>query len=331
MNFFGTLAGAALLDVDVWLLSFIGVAVSALTIPMALLLRTPRGLRARAMSGGVLAPLRSYSSLAQDDDDDDDDDNDEGEGEDAKGSGLWHSMAGEMSKSAQLLVTLLRDPLTRVTLLLYLSNETAIFVRVTFPQWAVTRFGWSLSQVNALGSMSILINGTVLVCMPYMSRRLVQRVAGSQQRVDAWVTKGSLYFNMTGIFLVGVAPGSALYIAAMALYCLGPGLGDSLRSFATSAMGDAEGVRRLYMGISMMETIAGLVGTTLWSLVFSVGVRAGGAAMGNISFFAAGGLLCYSLWLVHVLHRLVDRKQVTVPTLGGEEQQSDRQEEEDQR
>ncbi|KAK4149775.1 hypothetical protein C8A00DRAFT_37632 [Chaetomidium leptoderma] len=142
-----------------------------------------------------------------------------------------------------------------------------------------------LSLVNGITSLSILINDTVLLLMPYFSRGALRRAAGSQQGVDFWVTKGSIYLNIIGIFCVGLAPWGFLYIASLGLYSLGAGLADSLRSFATSAMDDEETVRRLYMGISMVEAIAGMAVTSIWSYVFSAGIRKGGAA----EFFGAFG------------------------------------------
>ncbi|KAL2148115.1 hypothetical protein VTH82DRAFT_2214 [Thermothelomyces myriococcoides] len=333
MNFFGTFAGAALLNVNIWLLSFLGVIVSALAIPIALLLRPPRRVFWRDRTPSPPTTRSPYQTLPQ---------HDEmvvvlaaaaagsmmaeeslvgTESPKKQGPLAWRMLclAGtEVSRSIQLLAALFQDPLTRLTLLVYLCNETAIYVRVTFPQWAVARFGWSLARVNALLSLSILVNGTVLLCLPYFSKGVLRRRAGdSQDRVDFWITRGSLSCLLVGIVLIAISPWGVLYAASVVLYSFSPGPSDALRSFVTGAMDDdTEAVQRLYMGISMMETIAALGGTTLWSSIFAVGVRKGGAASGNISFFASAGLFALSLWLVHRLAGFVGKRKAA-HNLGG--------------
>ena len=304
MNFLGTVAAAALLNVDVWLLSFLGMGVCAMTIPLVFLLAPRSQAETQTWASSSTAPEQLYESLLQDQ-----------EAHRIKKSTLkqmLRAMVMEAHLSFQLLVDLLRDPLTRATLLIYLSNEIAIFVRVTFPQWAAKRFDWTLADANAITSFSILINGATLLLMPHFSKRLLRRVLGSQQLVDFWVTKICLCFNIIGIFCVGIAPLGVIYIISLGIYSLGSVLTDSLRSFITSTMHDEESVRRLYIGISMVETVAALIGTTLWSYIFSAGIRKGGAALGNISFFAAAVLFSFALWLVHVLHVLVEKRQLEV-------------------
>jgi hypothetical protein len=197
-------------------------------------------------------------------------------------------------------------------MLIYLFDEVAIYVRIVFPQWATKRFEWSLAEANGITSFQIVVNAAVLVFLPYISRVILRPILGSQQLVDLWAVKGSLAMNVMGIICVGVAPLRTLYIMSMLVYNLGSALTDALRSFVTSTMRDAKEIERLYMGISMVETIAGLVGTMLWTSVFSASLRYGGITLGRIPFFAAAVLFGISLWLTNVIQRLAAKRNLEI-------------------
>jgi hypothetical protein len=311
MGFLGTVLSAALLNVDVWLLSGIGIAVRVLILPVALLLAAPRRLPSQAHAPFREAGQPHYSSLPREDDEQA---LTQAGAEHAPStrkpalSGPFSTIVAEASHTLELLTELLRSPLTRITTLIYLCDETAIYVRLVFPQWAAKRFGWSLAGASGITSFQIVINAGVLLVLPYICRVVLRPLLGSQQQVDFWVIKCSLALNMVGIFCAGIAPLRSLYIMSLFVYNLGSALTDALRSFVTSTMQDEEEIERLYMGISMVETIAGLLGTTVWSAAFSATMRYGGTTLGRIPFFAAAVLFGLSLWLTGVLHKLAARR-----------------------
>jgi hypothetical protein len=138
MTFLGTAAGAVLLSVDVWLLSFIGISISAIAIPLVFLLPRPIEVERQVPGTSSAEPQRVYRVPAQ---------GPEGirllpsltlEREALTKrwtvTHFYQTMVMEAYLSFYLLVDLLRDPLTRVTMLIYLCDEIAIYVRVTFPQ-----------------------------------------------------------------------------------------------------------------------------------------------------------------------------------------------------
>ncbi|KAB2571179.1 hypothetical protein BFW01_g1791 [Lasiodiplodia theobromae] len=303
MNFLGTALGAVLLDVDIWLLSLLGAGFGALAVPFSL------GL---APSGQVEElEASSYGPLLQGEDGGENvlltdvEDEEEELPEPKTIAQTLGAVVMEATRSSSILVDLFRDPLARATLLIYLLDETAIYVRVTLPQWAVKRFDYTLAEANAITSFSIVVNGAVLLLIPLLSRKVLRPFLGSQQLVDFGIARASLLFNIIGILCVAISPLGAFHILSLAVYSLGSGLTDSLRSLVTEAVGSDEGVRKLYMGISMVETVAGLAGTVLWSSAFSAGIRYGGTALGRIPFFAAAGLFGLGLWVMGSLGRLV--------------------------
>lgn len=140
----------------------------------------------------------------------------------------------------------------------------------------------------------------------------------------------SLIVKVLGIVGVGVAPRGGFHVLALAGYSLGSALTDALRSCVTDALPDRhlrlglvgppdvpnnnnddgedddddedEGdLRRLYTGISMVDNVAGLAGTALWSFLFSLGMRHGGTALGSVSFYGAAALFVVVLALMRPL------------------------------
>lgn len=317
--FGGSSLGAALLNVNVWLLSSIGIAIRFFAIPLLLLfpahspeseLRTPL----------CAAPESSYSRLSQT----------EGEQESLSREDAEHvasttreeaeapsrgvsALFEEASLSSRLLIELLKSPLTCVTLLIYLVDETAIYVRLAFPQWAAKRFRWSLAAANSITSFQIVVNAAMLIVLPHLSRLILRPILHSQQRVDFWVIRSSLALNVVGIICAGMAPLRSLYVMSLLVYNLGSALTDALRSFVTSTTREQKEVERLYMGITMVETMAGLLGTTVWSSLFSACMRYGGITLGRVPFFLAGALFGLSWWLTGVLHNLATMKQLEFP------------------
>jgi len=68
---------------------------------------------------------------------------------------------------------------------------------------------------------------------------------------------------------MSIAPTRVCYVLALMVYTLSIPLVDSLRSFSTGLVSEGEEVEKLYLGISMVETIGGMIATALWSGLFS--------------------------------------------------------------
>jgi len=207
-------------------------------------------------------------------------------------------------QSSQILVTLLQDRITLLTMLIYLCDGIATYVGVVLPQWASKRFAWTLAEVNAVTALEILVNGCVLLSLPFLCKLLLLPRLSSQRMVDLWAIQFSLMCNVVGLIMVGIAPTRWLYIVALGVWDLGAALPDSLRSFVTASLQDERQIERIYTGISMVEAIAGLAGTTLWSTTFAAGLQHGGIPLAGICFFAAASLFVLSLYMATTLKTL---------------------------
>ncbi|CAK1365433.1 unnamed protein product [Cercospora beticola] len=309
MSFAGTSLGALLLSIDVWLLCSLGVGFCALGLLIVPFLQHRAWLEDFAVSAttplihtAVPSVLHSAPVVEA------------AQPRAWKEAAVWalDSSRVEGYHSESVLSSLLQNRVTLVTMLMYMCNETAIYIRVAFPQWASKVFAWTLAEVNAVTAFQILVNGFVLLSLPLLTKWLLLPCLSSQRMVDHWVIQSSLLCNTIGLVLISIAPTRWLYIMALGLYSLGAALPDSLRSIMTSSLQDESQLQKVYTGISMVEAVAGLAGTTIWSTTFAAGLQYGGTSLAGLCFIAAAGLFALSLHMTSVLKDLTVGKSAIV-------------------
>ena len=108
--------------------------------------------------------------------------------------------------------------------------------------------------------------------------------------------------------MISIAANRWLYIIALGVYNFGAALSDSLRSFVTASLHDEKQIQKMYTAISMVEALAGLTGTTLWSTTFAAGMQYGGLALARMCFFAAASLFVISLFMTTALNTITLEK-----------------------
>lgn len=181
----------------------------------------------------------------------------------------FRAVTVDYTKSLRISMDLfMHDRLSRLCLVIFFFNVTGMGVRIVLQQWASKFFQWTLAETGYVLSFELLVNGLVLVSLPYICRELLKPRLGSSRRVDLWVVKASLLMNITGVFCIGFAPTRFFFVVSLTVYSVGVGLYDSLRSFATGFL-QKEQITRFYVGISLVETIGGLISGPLWAGVFS--------------------------------------------------------------
>jgi hypothetical protein len=106
----------------------------------------------------------------------------------------------------------------------------------------------------------------------------------------------------------------------LTVYTLGTPLPDSLRSFSTGLIGNKEDVEMLYLGIDMMETIAGMVSTALWSGLLS-SVLGNGWVLERAVFWCCLGFMVGAMFVLRNLEKYgLGTKQEGDGVEGGEEE-----------
>lgn len=196
----------------------------------------------------------------------------------------------------------LHNSIIRTTLLILFLNRIALSIRVIFTPWASKTFLWRLADVAALNSFELAVTAAVLLSLPRVTRKyLLPAMGESSGRANLWIAKASLVANMAGIACIAVAPSRIFHAAALTVYTLGTGLDNSLQSFTTATMKDAEAIERLYLGMGMVSTVGGTAGTAVWSSLYAALVRGGGWWV-RMPFVICVGLFAMAFWLVCRLH-----------------------------
>lgn len=99
---------------------------------------------------------------------------------------------------------------------------------------------------------------------------------------------------------MGFAPEKVTYILALTLWKLGHGLVDALRSYVTGLLENKEDLEQLYMGIGMVETLAGMIATAAWSGLFAM-VLGKGYFVSRLPFVISSVALlgcCACVWVL---------------------------------
>lgn len=67
---------------------------------------------------------------------------------------------------------------------------------------------------------------------------------------------------------MSLAPNGFLFVASLAVYTMGSGFYDSLKSLATGLLAK-ERITKLYVGVALAESAGGLISGPLWTSLFS--------------------------------------------------------------
>lgn len=212
----------------------------------------------------------------------------------------FRAVTVDYTKSFYILVDVfVHDKLSRICLVIFFFNITAMGVRIILQQWASMFFHWTLVQTSYLISFEMLVNGVLLLALPYISLRFLRPMLGSARRAELWVVKVSLLMNIVGALCVSFAPSSSSFVAAVAIYAGGGGLSDSLKAFATGHL-LKEQITRFYVGISIVESLGALIAGPLWTRIFSLTLTVDFLGFGLPFWLCSLCFLCALLTVIHL-------------------------------
>ena len=163
----------------------------------------------------------------------------------------------------------------RTTMLTYFLLSFANNIDNIFAQWSSLTFSWILADVNAVNSLGTLVSVIVLLSLPTLSSLIKPQFGGCSSKVDFLMVKASVIAWGVGILFMALAPTRALLITAVVIGNFCAGIYDALRGFVTGLLGGKDEIEQFYIGIGIMETVGGMLGTVAWSAVFRevVGMR----------------------------------------------------------
>lgn len=200
---------------------------------------------------------------------------------------------------------LISPPFTRTTLLSYFFLTLGLNVSIIFTQWSSITYNWVFADVASVSSFQMVVSGLVLVSLPFITSALMRQQRfrfEASSHVDIFVVKTSVVLNALGLVLIALAPTRAAYVGAIAVYTLGSGVFDALRSFVTANAGivvggEGGGLGELYLAIGMVETIGNTIASMGWGGALAV-VLGRGYWVERSLFVAAAGVLMVVLWCV---------------------------------
>ena len=273
MVFLGLSLSAVLLRVNVWLLCSIGLAAHTLMIPVTLLFPSSPTSKTFSSSSSFdhnctsnTASAFEYSSEA---------------------TTLLSCPSCNISRPSALRTVLdalksshrhngniygsilCTSPTSRLTIIAFFLLKVVDGIQIIFTQWASVTYHWIIADVQALSSFEMIVSGTILLSLPILTIKYLTPYLNSPSAIDMFVSKFSLMFLFVGLGLMSIAPTSLCYVLAVTVCTLSTPLVDSLRSFSTGLVSEKEEIEKLYLGISMVETVGGMISTAVWSGLFS--------------------------------------------------------------
>ena len=202
---------------------------------------------------------------------------------------IFDTIIHSWQSSLKSIYNLFRIPNPTFTvLLIFLINGLASRVEVLLPQYISLTLHWPLGTVNSALAGKALVSAVVLLILPTI-RRIFLEPRMSTQQIDLFIVQISFTVNIIGMVGLGFALPAPLLIIALFIYNTGVGLGDSLTAYATITLPASVAVSELYVRTALIETIAGMIGSSLWSGLFSLVLRSGFLPSG-LPFWITAGL-----------------------------------------
>ncbi|GKZ27451.1 hypothetical protein AbraIFM66951_005296 [Aspergillus brasiliensis] len=210
---------------------------------------------------------------------------------------------GRKVTHTQELFTFLLSPNGLLPLLLaFMVNKLSRQIEELIVQYMRVRFDWTVAQSGYLISLETAMH-IILACaiLPGAHRALVKASGHNPANADLRMAKGSIVFLIVGPLLMGLAPHPGVLILGLLLFIMGSGFRQSVQSYLTGAI-PPENVTLLYTSITVLDALGSLAAAPLMAYMLSMGIEAGGFAMG-LPFFLAAVLYAVSgagVWLAHV-------------------------------
>ncbi|KAE9371225.1 hypothetical protein N431DRAFT_491624 [Stipitochalara longipes BDJ] len=163
------------------------------------------------------------------------------------------SLLENMSHTITLFKSIIRSsPFCRTTMLTYFLFSFANAIDDIFAQWSSLTFSWILADVNAVNSLRTLVSFIVLLSLPTLSSIVKPHFGGCSSKVDLFMVNASVIACGVGILFMALAPTRELLILAR----------------VSGLLGGKDEIEQFYVGVGIMETVGGMLGTVAWSAVF---------------------------------------------------------------
>ena len=217
----------------------------------------------------------------------------------SKKSFLHQKLDGALAHVRTDVYPLISRPAILLGMFSLLINTFARSISEFMLQYMTIRFNWRYKDGAWLLAFSASVNIALLCTVLPLTHWYLNKRCGDPERANLLLAKGSIFFLILGPVIVGVTDQVQGIFVAIVVFTLGQGFGAAMRSFLTSLAPKTE-TALLYTMISIFSSFGTLIGTPLIGLVFSLGIKKGGAAVALPFFVAAALYLCsgLSVWFL---------------------------------
>lgn len=140
-------------------------------------------------------------------------------------------------------------------------------------QYISERYSLTLSQTNYLMSIKAFVNLIFFtVLLPTIDVFMVTKLHISPQRKDLSLAKASMILIAASFVILAFAPSVWLIVVAVVLYAAGCGFGSFVRSLLSSLL-VPDMLGTLYMILSVVDTLSGLLSGPLCAEALKLGIR----------------------------------------------------------
>lgn len=149
-----------------------------------------------------------------------------------------------------------------------------------FIQYVSTRYHWTLANANYLISMRSFLNIVVFtIGLPAAAWHLVQKRSFAVREKDFFLAKISVIALLIGTVGIGLSDSIPPLLVCIIIQTCGMGFAFLIRSIITTLV-EPRQVARLYVGITIIETMGALAAAPLSAALFSWGLTLGGPWLG---------------------------------------------------
>jgi len=194
---------------------------------------------------------------------------------------------------------LISQPMVLFGMFSLLINTFARSISEFVLQYMTIRFHWRYADGVWLLSFTAAVNIALLCTVLPLAHWYLDKRYGNAERANLLFAKASVVFLIAGPVILGVSERANGIFVAIVVFTFGQGFGAAMRSFLTSLVSKNQ-TALLYTMISIFSSLGTLVGTPLIGLVFSFGIKKGGAAIALPFFVCAALYFCsgLSVWFM---------------------------------
>lgn len=184
-------------------------------------------------------------------------------------------------------------------------NTVALDARNLLRPWLSKRYNWTLSQTGYVLSLESILSVSILFALQYTntSTRWQPKTDIAKQKRELWISRMSILCGIVGSIILSFANIRGLFFIAAIIISGSAGFLDASKAYFTNQL-DKEDIGRLYSTIMVIDTLATILSSPIWSSIYAVAYEWGGIWVG-LPFLGSAAVFCLVLGLVMMLEAKV--------------------------